>query len=64
MEREEMDGDFSDLLMNSYIVVPSNHCEKKQKFWNAKVKKILTRKQNVSKMIQVLWHAVKKGQDP
>jgi hypothetical protein len=51
MEREEMDGDFSDLLLNSYIVIPSNHCKNKQKFWIAKVENILTRKQNVPKMI-------------
>jgi hypothetical protein len=32
MKREEMDEDFSDLLLNSYIAVPSNHCENKRNF--------------------------------
>jgi hypothetical protein len=59
-----MDGDFFDLLLNSYIAVSSNHCENRRKFWIVKVEKILIREQNVSKMIQVLWHAVKNGQDP
>jgi hypothetical protein len=65
LEKENMDGDFSDLQVNSYIAVPSNHCENKRKFWVAKVEKILSRDENqVPKLIRVLWHAVKKGQDP
>jgi hypothetical protein len=63
MEREKMNGDFSELLFNSYIAILSNHYENKRKFWIAKVEKILTREQNVPKMIQVLWHAVKKRQN-
>jgi hypothetical protein len=65
IEKEEMNGDFSDLLLNSYIAVLSNHYKNKTKFWIAKVEKNLVRdKQNFLKMIQVLWHAVKKGHDP
>jgi hypothetical protein len=65
LEKENMDGDFSDLQINSYIAVPSNHCENKRKFWIAKVEKIVSQEENgVPKLIQVLWHAVKKGQDP
>jgi G:T-mismatch repair DNA endonuclease (very short patch repair protein) len=36
-----MDEDFSDLLLNSYIAIPSNHSENKRKFWIAKVDKIV-----------------------
>jgi hypothetical protein len=41
LKKQEIDGDFSDLLLNSYIVVPSNNCKNKRKFWIAKVEKIV-----------------------
>jgi len=64
LEKENMDGDFSDLQLNTFIAVPSENCEFKRKFWIARVEKILTRDENnVPKLISVLWHAVRKGQD-
>ena len=64
LEKENMDGDFSDLQLNTFIAVPSENCEAKRQFWIARVEKILTRdEKNVPKLISVLWHAVRKGQD-
>jgi hypothetical protein len=64
-EKEEMDDDFSILLLNSYSAISSNHCKNKRKFWIAKVEKfVLQDEKNVPKVIQVLSHIVKKGQDP
>ena len=60
-----MDRDFSHLQINFYITASSNYCENKRKFWIAKAEKVLTRDENqVPKVISVLWHAVRKGQDP
>jgi len=65
LEKENMEGDFSDLQLNTFIAVPSENCEARRKFWIAKVEKILSRDENeVPKVISVLWHAVRKGQDP
>jgi hypothetical protein len=64
LEKQEMDDDLSYLLLNSYIGVPINQCKNKRNFWIAKVEKVVEQNEkNIPKMIQVLWHAVKKGQD-
>ena len=44
LEKENMDGDFSDLQLNTFIAVPSENCEAKRKFWIARVEKILTKR--------------------
>ena len=65
LDKENMEGDFSDLQLNTFIAVPSENCESKRKFWIAKVEKILRRDDNnVPRIISVLWHAVRKDQDP
>src|SRR5450759_689618 len=65
LDKENMEGDFSDLQLNTFIAVPSGNCEAKRKFWIAKVEKILSRdEKNVPRIISVLWHAVRKDQDP
>jgi hypothetical protein len=52
MKKEEMDGEFVDLYLNSYNAVPSNHCKNSINFWIAKIENILVRdEQNVAEMI-------------
>ena len=64
-EKENMEGDLSDLQLNTFISVAGEETESEGKFWIAKVEKILTRDdKNVPKRIDVLWYALKRGQDP
>ncbi len=64
-ERENMEGDLSDLEVNCFISVASEETESEGKFWIAKVEKILCRdEKNVPTNISVMWYAVKRGQDP
>jgi hypothetical protein len=65
MEKENMQGDLSDLEVNTFISVAGEETLSEGKFWIAKVEKILNRDENnIPKLISVLWHAVKRGQDP
>jgi hypothetical protein len=62
VERENMEGDFSDLQINTFISVAG---EDFQSFWIAKVEKIIQRDEfDIPKMISVLWHASKQESDP
>lgn len=61
-EKENMEGDYSDLEVNTFISVAGADSES---FWVAKVEKILVRDElNILKTISVLWHAAKDGSDP
>lgn len=64
LEKENMDEDFSDMQVGSFIAVASKQCPDKRQFWIAKVQKIISYiEDTVPKIIEVLWYAVKKGHD-
>jgi hypothetical protein len=65
LEKENMEGDLADLEVNTFIAVAGEETDAKEKFWIAKVEKILCREENnVPTSISVMWYAVKRGQDP
>jgi hypothetical protein len=64
LEKKNMDGDFSDMQIGSFMAIASEGCLDKRPFWIAKVEKIVSENENgVPKLVEVLWFAVKKGQD-
>lgn len=61
-KRENMEGDYSDLEVHTFIVVAGADFEL---FWVAKVEKIRVQDElNIPTTISVLWHAAKDGSDP
>jgi hypothetical protein len=64
LEKENMEGDFSDMLVESFIAVASKRCKDNRPFWIARIEKIISAdEKKVPQVIEVLWFAVKKGQD-
>ena len=64
LEKENMDGDFSNLQLGTFIAVASKHCPDRRQFWIARVEKIIAQSENeIPKVIEVLWYAAKKGRD-
>jgi G:T-mismatch repair DNA endonuclease (very short patch repair protein) len=63
LEKQDVDGDFSNLLLNSYIAVPSNHYKNKINFWIAKVEKVVEQdEKNVLKVIKFYGMLSKKSE--
>jgi hypothetical protein len=64
LEKENMDGDFSDMQIRSFAAIASEGCLDKQSFWIAQVEQVVLKNKNgVPKVVQVLWFVVKKRQD-
>ncbi len=64
LEKENMEGNFSDMLVGSFIAVASKQCNDNRPFWIARIEKIISADEKmVPHVIEVMWFAVKKGQD-
>lgn len=64
-EKENMSGDFSDLLKDTFVAVACEETESKGMFWVAKVERILLLDENsIPRTISVLWYNIKRDQDP
>ena len=66
LEKENMDGDLSDLERNSMICVAAPpDCPDKRLFWIAKVEKLfLTSENGVPILVSVLWYACEVSDGP
>jgi hypothetical protein len=59
-----MEGDFSDVFVGIFITVASKRCKHNRPFWIARIEKIISVDgRKVPQVIEVLWFAVKKGQN-
>jgi hypothetical protein len=64
LEKENMKSDFFDMLVGSFIAVASKQCKDNRPFWIARIEKIISVDEKmVPHVIEVMWFAVKKGQD-
>jgi hypothetical protein len=64
LEKKNMEGNFSDMLVGSFIAVASKQCKDKRPFWIARIEKVIsTDEEIVPHVIEVMWFVVKKGQD-
>jgi hypothetical protein len=59
LEKVNMDRDFSDMLVGSFIANASKRCKDNRPFWIARIEKIISADENeVPQVIKVLWFAV------
>jgi hypothetical protein len=62
--KKNMEGDFFDMLVGSFIAIASKRCKDNILFWIARIKKIISaNEKKVPHVIEVMWFSVKKGQD-